>query len=122
MKKILVIDDDDMNRDILVRRLEKSGFNVEIAKSGEDGVEMVKATPIDLVLLDVRMTGMDGWQTAREIRKMKGTSLRIIAFSASGGATDRKASVQAGCDEFIAKPFVFDELIARIEELINTAA
>ena len=99
MPKILLVEDNEMNRDMLSRRLLKRGFEVELALDGEEGVQKAIALDPDLILLDMSLPIIDGWEAARRIREAKGNTVPIIALTAQAMSDDRNKALDAGCDE-----------------------
>ncbi|HIK30816.1 MAG TPA: response regulator [Oscillatoriales cyanobacterium M59_W2019_021] len=120
MPKILLVEDNEMNRDMLSRRLERKGFEVEVAVDGVQGVEMAKARP-DLILMDMGLPVLDGWQATTQIKADPRTSsIPIIALTAHAIAGDREKCLQAGCDDYDTKPVEFPRLLAKIQALLGT--
>ena len=110
---ILVIEDDQNIAQIIRLYLEKEGFEVQIAPNGDAGLDLFKKRPPNLVLLDIMLPGMDGWQVCREIRKI--SSIPIIMLSAKDETFDKVLGLELGADDYITKPFEPKELIARIK-------
>lgn len=108
--RLLVVDDNAANREVLTRLLQEVGFEVETALSGEEALELCAQQLPALVLLDLRMEGISGLETATLLRARYGAALRIIAVSASAYDLDRQACLAAGCDDFLAKPVRVSEL------------
>ena len=105
MPKILLVEDNEMNRDMLSRRLERKGFEVAMATDGRQGVEMAQAAPYDLILMDMSLPEVDGWEATRQIRAAPGTkSVPIIALTAHAMIQDRQKCLDAGCTDYLAKP------------------
>lgn len=120
MPKILLVEDNEMNRDMLSRRLEKRGYTVIVAVDGAAGVAQTLAEKPDLVLMDMSLPVIDGWEATRQIRadaSVAGTP--IIALTAHAMSTDREKSLKAGCDDFDTKPVELPRLIGKIEELLK---
>lgn len=108
-KKILVVEDNKDNRLILVYRLRKIGdFDILEATHGQEALNIIAATPPDLMFLDLKLPILDGWETARRIRKMEGAGrhLPIIALTAQAMAGDEEKALEAGCDDYITKPII----------------
>ncbi|MCS6925658.1 MAG: response regulator [Candidatus Binatia bacterium] len=108
-KKILVVEDNEDNRYILVARLRQCGnFEIREARHGQQALEMITEDPPDLMLLDLKLPVLDGWETARRIRAMSGPlqSLPIIAITAQAMRGDREKALAAGCNDYIAKPII----------------
>jgi CheY-like chemotaxis protein len=123
MATILLVEDNEMNRDMLSRRLTRRGFTVEIATDGERGVEMARAGAYDLVLMDMSLPGIDGWEATRQLRAVPETaSVPIIALTAHAMAGDRDRALEAGCNDYDTKPVELDRLLAKITALLEGAA
>ena len=120
MKRILLVEDNEMNRDMLSRRLMRKGFEVLLAIDGEQAVSMALGEPPDLVLMDMNLPLKDGWTAAREIRDdPRGAHLPIIALTAHAMSDDRERAVNAGCDDYETKPLDFARLLAKIAALLE---
>ena len=120
MTLVLVVEDNEMNRDMLTRRLERKGLAVECAISGPDGIRMAGQVMPDIVLMDVALGEMDGWEATRAIKAdPKTTHIPVIALTAHALESDRKKSLEAGCSEFETKPVDIERLITKIKFLIN---
>ena len=118
MSRILLVEDNEMNRDMLSRRLARRGFEVLIATDGEQAVRMALAEQPAVVLMDMNLPLKDGWQAAREIRAdARGVSLGIIALTAHAMAEDRQRAIEAGCDDYETKPLDFARLLEKIAAL-----
>ncbi len=115
--KILIVDDDENIRKLLTLYLEKDGFETQNRDSGESAVELLRADRFDLVLLDIMMPGMDGYETLEEIRKFSDTP--VIMLSARGESMDKISGLDRGADDYITKPFEPQELIARIRAILR---
>ena len=123
MAKILLVEDNEMNRDMLSRRLERRGYDVALAVDGKDGIEKAQSGDFDLVLMDMSLPEIDGWEATRQIRAQPGTEkLPIIALTAHAMAGDREKALEAGCDDYDTKPIEFKRLLSKIEALLNTDA
>ncbi|MHB1561983.1 MAG: response regulator [Isosphaeraceae bacterium] len=119
MPRILLVEDNEMNRDMLSRRLSRKGYEVSIAIDGQQGLSMALRGEYDLVLLDMSLPELDGWEVVRRIRSdPRGRTLPVIALTAHAMAGDREKALQAGCDEYDSKPVEFPRLVARIEALL----
>lgn len=119
MAKILLVEDNEMNRDMLSRRLQRKGFEVVIALDGVQGVEMAKTLP-DLILMDMGLPILDGWQATRQIKADPQTaSIPIIALTAHAIAGDREKCLAVGCDDYDTKPVEFLRLLEKIEILLS---
>lgn len=119
MAKILLVEDNEMNRDMLSRRLSKRGFDVSIAVDGQAGVDMARSEIPDLILLDMSLPVMDGWTAAGHLKGEVATSaIPIIALTAHALAGDREKAMEAGCDDYDTKPVDLKRLLAKIEALL----
>jgi two-component system cell cycle response regulator DivK len=122
MKKILLVEDNEMNRDMLSRRLQKNGYEVIVALDGEEGIAKARAEPPALILMDLSLPGMDGWEATRRIKADAQTStIPVIALTAHALTSDRDQAMAAGCDDFDTKPVEFGRLLAKIETLLEKA-
>lgn len=120
MAKILLIEDNEMNRDMLVERLELHGYQTLTAADGLQGVAMAQWEKPDLILMDISLPVLDGWQATQQIKASPETSaIPIIALTAHVMAGDREKSLAAGCDEYEAKPVDFTRLLAKIATLLE---
>lgn len=119
MKRILLVEDNEMNRDMLSRRLTRSGFHVLIAEDGLRGWEMAASEPaIDIILLDMSLPGIDGWEVARRVKARAETARTpIIALTAHAMAGDREKAIAAGCDDYDTKPVDLLRLLEKIHQL-----
>ena len=118
--KILLVEDNDLNRDMLSRRLIKRGFTVLSAVNGKEGIDKASSIMPDLILMDLSLPIINGWDATREIKANKDTShIPIIALTAHAMAEDRKYALDAGCDEYDTKPIEFDGLLEKINKLIK---
>ena len=123
MPKILLVEDNAMNRDMLSRRLEKKGYQVVLAVDGQHGVEMAQAEAPDLILIDMSLPVLDGWEASRKLKSDSTTRLvPIIALTAHAMAGDRERALGAGCDEYDTKPIDFPRLLGKIEALLRPKA
>jgi two-component system, cell cycle response regulator DivK len=120
MSRILYVEDNDDNVYMLSRRLRKHGFDVSVASDGEQGVEMARSEKPDLILMDLSLPFLDGWEAARLLKEAPDTtSIPIIALSAHTMAGDRERALEAGCDDYDAKPVSFERLLAKIQTLLR---
>ena len=118
--KILLVEDNEMNRDMLSRRLMKRGFQIDIAVDGKQGIEMAEAGTPDIILLDMSLPVIDGWEAARRLKGSERTrTIPIIALTAHAMAGDREKALAAGCDDYDTKPVDFQSLLGKIEALIG---
>jgi len=119
MSKILIVEDNEMNRDMLSRRLLKRGYEVAIAVDGEQGLVMARAESPALILMDMSLPGLDGWEVSRRLKADAQTKdIGIIAITAHAMAGDREKALAAGCDDFDTKPIELTRLLAKIEALL----
>lgn len=120
MPKILLVEDNEMNRDMLSRRLERRGYEIAIAVDGRQGVEMATAGSYDLVLMDMSLPEVDGWEATRQIRAAAATkTLPVIALTAHAMAGDREKAIEAGADDYDTKPVDLTRLLEKIETLLK---
>ena len=113
MLKILLVDDDPNIRQLVNLYLQKEGFEVMMADRGDEALKMFKASPPNLILLDIMLPGMDGWQVCREVRKI--SNIPIIMLTAKDETFDKVLGLELGADDYISKPFDMKELVARIK-------
>ena len=120
MATILLVEDNEMNRDMLSRRLQRKGFEVAMALDGRQGVEMAQAAPYDLILMDMSLPEVDGWEATRLLRAAPATkTVPIIALTAHAMAGDRDKAIEAGCDDYDTKPIELDRLLGKIQALLD---
>ena len=120
--KVLFVDDIEMNRDMLPRRLIRRGFEVVIATDGEQGIAMARSWMPDLILMDMSLPGLSGWEATKLLRAEAGTrKIWIIALPAHAMAADREQAIQAGCDDYDTKPVEIDRLLGKIDRLMPKA-
>jgi CheY-like chemotaxis protein len=120
MAKILLVEDNEMNRDMLSRRLMRKGYEVVIAVDGQLGVEMAAREKPDVVLMDMSLPVMDGWDATRHLKSQPDTqSIPVIALTAHAMASDREKALAAGCDDYDTKPVELQRLIDKIERLLS---
>ena len=123
MAKILVVEDNEENRDSLSRRLERRGFTVLTAADGRIGVDIAKAQAPDLILMDMNMPEMDGWEATRQIKATPDiATVPVIALTAHAMTGDRERAMEAGCTDYHTKPIEFAKLMAQIEALLLKSA
>lgn len=121
-KKILLVEDNEMNRDMLSRRLARRDYEVLIAKNGLEGVSIAARSKPDVILMDMSLPVMDGWTATRKIKANPVlASIPIIALTAHAMIEDKQRALAAGCDEYQTKPIDFKELLSKIEMLTQTA-
>jgi two-component system, cell cycle response regulator DivK len=122
MAKILLVDDDEMSRDMLSRRLIRRGFEVIFAVDGKQGVESARREKPDIILMDMSLPVMDGWEATRCIKSDDANrGVSVIGLSARTMSADRDKAIEAGCDDYDTKPIEFDRLIGKIEYLLGLA-
>jgi CheY-like chemotaxis protein len=120
MTTILIVEDNEMNRDMLSRRLERKGYNVLIAVDGEKGVEVARANRPDLILMDMSLPVVDGWEATRQLKaddRLK--HIPVIALTAHAMANDRDKALEAGCDDYDTKPIELPRLLAKMDALLH---
>ena len=120
MAKILLVEDNEMNRDMLSRRLERRGYAVVLAMDGEQGVSLARSEKPDLILMDMSLPVMDGWEATRQIKSAAETkAIPIIALTAHAMPSDEQKAREAGCDDFDTKPIelarLLDKIAARLD-------
>jgi two-component system cell cycle response regulator DivK len=119
MTKILLVEDNEDNRDMLSRRLTRRGFEIVLAGDGAAAIELAAAERPDLVLMDMSLPVLDGWEASRRIKSASATrDLPIIALTAHAMASDREKSLEAGCDDFDTKPVDLARLLDKIDRLL----
>ena len=119
MPKILLVEDNEMNRDMLSRRLQRRGYEVVIAVDGQDGVTKAQAEAPALILMDMSLPVLDGWEASRQLKAAPATrGIPIIALTAHAMSGDREKALGVGCDDFDTKPIELDRLLAKIEALL----
>jgi CheY-like chemotaxis protein len=120
MTTILIVEDNEMNRDMLSRRLERKGYEVLIAVDGEMGIDVARASAPDLILMDMSLPVVDGWEATRRMKADDVLKhIPVIALTAHAMASDRDKAVEAGCDEYDTKPIELPRLLAKIETLLS---
>ena len=121
MAKILLVEDNEMNRDMLSRRLERRGYQVVIAEDGTTGVTKAKSEAPDLILMDMSLPVMDGWEATRQIKAVPETQhIPIIALTAHAMAGDEEKALAAGCNDYETKPVDLPKLLAKIDALLQS--
>jgi len=122
MAKILLVEDNEMNRDMLSRRLERKGYEVLIAVDGQTGIDVARANAPDLILMDMSLPVVDGWEATRRLKADPAVQATpIIALTAHAMTTDRDKALAAGCDDFDTKPIDLDRLLPKIHALLAAA-
>ena len=120
MAKILVVEDNEMNRDMLTRRLQRRGYEVIIALDGAEGLAMAQSESPALVLMDISLPVLDGWEATRRLKMAPETkSIPVIALTAHAMSGDRERCIEAGCDDFDTKPVEIARLVGKIEALLQ---
>ena len=120
MTKILVVEDNEMNRDMLSRRLKRKGYEVLIAVDGEEGVAMAHSEAPDLILMDMSLPVLDGWEATRQLKAAPDTqSIPIIALTAHAMAGDREQALAAGCDDYDTKPIELKRLLGKMKAILE---
>jgi CheY-like chemotaxis protein len=120
MAKILLVEDNEMNRDMLARRLERRGYEVVMAVDGDQGLQLAQAEAPDLILMDMSLPVLDGWEATRRLKAMPVTQeIPIIALTAHAMSGDREKALEAGCNDYGSKPIEFPRLLGKIEALLQ---
>jgi CheY-like chemotaxis protein len=116
MTKILLVEDNAMNRDMLSRRLLRSGYVVVMAVDGREGLETARRERPDLILMDLSLPGIDGWEATRRLKSDDATrNIPVIALTAHAMSSDRQRALEAGCDDYDTKPVDYERLLTKIE-------
>lgn len=119
MSKILLVEDNEMNRDMLSRRLVRKGYEVIVAVDGREGVDVARAEAPDLILMDMSLPVMDGWEASRTLKADATTrTIPIIALTAHALSEDRQSALDAGCDDYDTKPVDLKRLLGKMEALL----
>ncbi|MGH2360959.1 MAG: response regulator [bacterium] len=122
MTKILLVEDNEMDRDVLSRRLQKKGYDVVVAVDGEEGVAKARTEAPALILMDMNLPGIDGWEATRRLKAASETqAIPVIALTAHAMTGDRDQALAAGCDDFDTKPVELPRLLGKIETLLGQA-
>jgi two-component system, cell cycle response regulator DivK len=122
MTKVLLVEDNEMNRDMLSRRLIRRGFQVVFAMDGQQGVDLARSEHPDIILMDMSLPVIDGWEATRRVKADDTTrGVPVIALTARAMSGDREKAIEAGCDDYDTKPVELDRLIGKIERLIGAA-
>jgi two-component system, cell cycle response regulator DivK len=120
MTTILIVEDNEMNRDMLSRRLERKGYQILIAVDGAMGVDVTRAKMPDLILMDMSLPVVDGWEATRQIKGDESLKhIPVIALTAHAMANDREKAIEAGCDEYDTKPIELPRLLGKMEALLR---
>jgi two-component system, cell cycle response regulator DivK len=122
MTKVLLVEDNEMNRDMLSRRLIRRGFQVVFAMDGQQGIDLARSERPDIILMDMSLPVIDGWEATRRLKADDATrSVPVIGLTAHAMSGDREKAIEAGCDDYDTKPVELDRLIGKIERLLGTA-
>jgi two-component system, cell cycle response regulator DivK len=120
MVKVLLVEDNEMNRDMLSRRLTKRGYEVVMAIDGQQGIDMAVSEKPDIILLDMSLPVVDGWEAAQRIKANEASKTHpLIALTAHAMASDRERALGAGCDDFDTKPVELPRLLGKMEALLK---
>lgn len=120
MPTILVVEDNEMNRDMLTRRLARKGFEVVAANDGEQGLEAARSAAPSLILMDMSLPSLDGWEATRRLKADPRTrAIPVIALTAHAMPGDRDRALEAGCDDYETKPIEFPTLLGKIQRLLE---
>ena len=120
MTKILLVEDNEMNRDMLSRRLTRRGFEVIFAVNGQEGVDLAASERPDIILMDMSLPVLDGWEATRRVKADDATrSVPIIGLTSHAMSGDREKAIAAGCDDYDTKPVEIERLIGKIERLLG---
>lgn len=121
MVKLLLVEDNEMNRDMLSRRLERKGFDLIVAKDGEEGVALTKSEMPDIILMDMSLPIMDGWEATKILKADDATKhIPVIALTAHAMSGDREKALEAGCDDYDTKPIDLPRLLEKISALTSS--
>ena len=119
MAKILLVEDNEMNRDMLSRRLERKGYQIVIAVDGQQGINLARSERPDLILMDMSLPLIDGWEATRQLKGADDTKgIPIIALTAHAMAEDERRAREAGCNDFDTKPIELPRLLEKIKQLL----
>jgi CheY-like chemotaxis protein len=120
MPKVLLVEDNEMNRDMLSRRLVRRGYEVVFAVDGQQGIDMAASERPDIILMDLSLPVIDGWEATRRVKSQEATkNIPIIGLTAHAMSDDRDKAIDAGCDEYDTKPVELDRLIGKMERLLG---
>ena len=123
MAKVLIVEDNEMNRDMLSRRLTRKGYEVVVAVDGGEGIAMAGTETPDIILMDMSLPVVDGWEATRRLKAAAETQqIPVIALTAHAMSTDRDKALEAGCDDFDTKPVELPRLLQKIEQLLGARA
>ncbi len=122
MSKLLLVEDNEMNRDMLSRRLQRRGYEVIIAVDGEEGIKMARSESPDLILMDMSLPVLDGWEATRQLKSDPETwKIPVLALTAHAISSDRDKALQAGCDDYDTKPTELQRVLSKIQTLLGEA-
>ena len=122
MAKILLVEDNEMNRDMLSRRLQRRGYEVVVAVDGEQGVALAQTVIPDLILMDMSLPVLDGWEATRQLKTSTKTQLiPVIALTAHAMVGDRDKAIEAGCDDYDTKPIDLTRLLEKMDKILSKA-
>ena len=120
MTKVLVVEDNEMNRDMLSRRLTRRGFQVIFAVDGQQGVDLARSERPDIILMDMSLPVIDGWEATRRVKSDDATrGVPVIGLTARAMAGDREKAIEAGCDDYDTKPVELERLIGKMQRLLG---
>jgi len=123
MSRILIVEDNEMNRDMLSRRLERRGYEVILAMDGRLGLAVARTESPDLILMDMSLPEIDGWEVARRLKSDDTTrSIPVIALTAHAMTSDRQKALEAGCDDYDTKPLEFERLLTKIQTMLRNGS
>ena len=121
MAKVLLVEDNEMNRDMLSRRLIRRGFQVVFAMDGQQGIDVARSERPDIIIMDMSLPVIDGWEATRRLKADDATrSVPVIGLTAHAMSGDREKAIEAGCNDYDTKPVELDRLIGKIERLLGT--
>jgi len=123
MSRILIVEDNEMNRDMLSRRLERRGYQVILAMDGRRGLAAARSEAPDLILMDMSLPEIDGWEATRQLKSDDSTRrIPVIALTAHAMSSDRQKALEAGCDDYDTKPVEFQRLLTKIQTMLRSAS
>jgi CheY-like chemotaxis protein len=123
MSRILIVEDNELNRDMLSRRLERRGYEVILAMDGRRGLAAARSEAPDLILMDMSLPEIDGWEVTRQLKSDDTTrSIPVIALTAHAMTSDRQKALEAGCDDYDTKPVEFQRLLTKIQTMLRSAS
>ena len=122
MTRVLLVEDNEMNRDMLSRRLARRGYEVIFAVDGQQGLNLARSERPDIILMDMSLPVLDGWEATRRVKADPATRhIPVIGLTAHSMSGDREKAIEAGCDDYDTKPVEFDRLIGKMERLLTAA-